>query len=325
MNSGRERQAITTAAVLAVVMSAPVAGAVTSGSDRQPSDAEPAIEVLERITVAQEEDREDFDRDLYAPSGWDDADGSGCHTREDILSRDLDADTIQAGPDDCTIEYGEMIDPYSGEWIEHVQGESQVDVEHVYAVGEFARSGGSELDEATKQAFYQDKENLVAVSAGENRSKGDRPIADDSGEGYVPPNQGAVCDFVGTRTYIADKWGMTITQAERDEAQRILNQDECEDTLAAPAQQLVTEDWSFDATADEAAALARGATTAETPEDAESPEDQENTSVTAGGQADEGGTMLDDLPEWALLAGVGASVVITGALLGRRGKSQLFR
>ena len=199
-----------------------------------------ALEVLAEATIAEDHSMDGYDRDTFAPSGWVDANNSGCTTREDILARDLE--DIQL--DGCTVEYGQTIGAYSGEPIEHIQGESQVDIEHVVAVGQAWRNGAYAWDEETMQAFYQDPDNLIAVSSSENRSKGDRDTT-----GYMPPNQGAYCTFTAAKVYVKDKYGLAMNPEEHAFITDVLEDPECEGTPAAPAQAIYTDDWSAAPTA----------------------------------------------------------------------------
>ncbi|GAA4924602.1 HNH endonuclease family protein [Nesterenkonia rhizosphaerae] len=196
------------------------------------AQAETALDVLDRLTVAEDhyctEYSAEVRKDLYAPRGWVDANDSGHDTRDDILIRDLE--DVSFRESDGAVEYGQTIDPYSGEQMEHVLGESQVDIEHVVAIGQAHRNGACAWDTETQQAFYQDQENLLAVSASENRSKSDRDITE-----YLPSNQGAYCDFAGTIIFVKDKWELSVNPAERDELQRVLSTPECEGQTAVPA------------------------------------------------------------------------------------------
>lgn len=195
-----------------------------------------AVDVLDEITVTEDHPMDDYDRELFAPTGWTDANGSGCTTREDILARDLDDETLVV--DGCTVEYGETIGAYSAEQIEHVQGSSEVDIEHVVAIGQSWRNGAHDWDEETRHEFYQDPENLIAVSASENQAKGSRDVTE-----YMPPNQGAYCEFAAAKVYVKDKYDLTMNPEEHTFTTDVLNDPECEGTPAAPAQAIYTSDW----------------------------------------------------------------------------------
>lgn len=206
-----------------------------ASTDENPTPP-PAIEVLADITVAEDHPMDNYDRDTFAPTGWIDTTGNGCTTREDVLARDLDNETLQI--DGCTVEYGQTIGAYSGEPIEHVQGASEVDIEHVVAVGQAWRNGAHTWDETTRQTFYQDQENLIAVSAPENQTKG----AKDATE-YMPPNQGTYCEYAAATVYIKGKYDLAMNPAEHEFIADLLTDPECTDTPAAPAQAIYTSDW----------------------------------------------------------------------------------
>lgn len=206
------------------------------------NDQQSALDVLDEITVAEDHHMDDYDRDVFAPDGWIDANGTGCTTREDILARDLDDDTLSL--DGCTVEYGTTTGAYSAEEIEHAQGSSDIHVEHVVAAGQAYRNGAHEWDEATKQEFYQDPENLIAASASENQSKGARDATE-----YMPPNQGAYCEFAAATVYIKDKYDLAMNPDEHTVISDVLQDPECENTPAAPAQALYTSDWDAEPTA----------------------------------------------------------------------------
>lgn len=227
---------ITTTLALATGLLAPTTAHAAPTDPDEPL----ALEVLSEITIAEDHPMEDYDRDLFAPDGWIDATGTGCTTREDILARDLDNTQIEG----CTVEYGETTDAYSAEQIEHVQGESQVDIEHVVAIGQAWRNGAHAWDEETMQAFYQDQDNLIAVSASENQSKSDRDVTE-----YMPPNQGAYCTFTAAKVYVKDKYDLAMNAEEHAFITDILEDPECEGTPAAPAQAIYTDDWDTTPTA----------------------------------------------------------------------------
>lgn len=208
----------------------------TSIAAAETSEGELALDVLETIEVAEDDYCTDYDRSAYAPNGWVDHNGSGHHTRDDILIRDLDEVTFRDS--DGAVDYGISTDPYGGETIEHIIGDSEVDIEHVVAVGQAHRNGACAWDDETKQDFYQDQDNLVAVSSWENQSKSDNDAAD-----WLPPNQGAYCDFAASITFVKDKWDLTMNEAEYAEIQRILSTDDCEGQQAVPAVALTDAEY----------------------------------------------------------------------------------
>ena len=171
----------------AVASAALVTGLTAVGAhavgEESSQDYRPAVEVLDALEVVEDVDMDDYDRPARFGGEWTDVDGTGCTTREDILIRDLDPETISVDGD-CRVEYGEATDPYTAENMEHVLGQSEVDIEHVVAAGQAWRNGADEWDDETREAFYQDKDNLVAVSSSANQSKSDSDVAE-----WLPENQ----------------------------------------------------------------------------------------------------------------------------------------
>lgn len=219
-----------------------VFGLVTTTATAADTDQPPAADVLSEITVAEDHSMDDYERDLFAPDGWTDANDTGCTTREDILARDLDEETLTV--DGCTVEYGETTGAYSAQQIEHVQGSSEVHIEHVVAIGQSHRNGAHAWDEETRRKFYQDPENLIAVSASENQTKGAYDVTE-----YLPPNQGAYCEFAAATIYIKDKYDLAMNPEEHATIGDILADPECEGTPAAPAQAIYTSEWDAEPTA----------------------------------------------------------------------------
>ena len=233
----RTASAVTAAAVIAV-FTATGANAAGESTDQ---DHRPAIEVLQDLEIAEDGDIDGYDRPARFGGEWTDFDGTGCTTREDILIRDLDPETISVDGD-CRVEYGEATDPYTAQNMEHVLGDTDVDIEHVVAVGQAWRSGADEWDDETREEFYQDKDNLVAVSSAANQAKGDDDVAQPNG---LPENQALYCDLIGTQVFVKDKWGLAVNPDEHAEMERILSTGDCEDTLATPAESLVHGEQSY--------------------------------------------------------------------------------
>lgn len=200
-----------------------------------------AIDLLDDITIAEEipnqgtEDAPAYDRDEWAPNGWVDVDGTGCTTQQDILMRDTEPESQVIDDDGCTLIFGTATDPYSGVFVEHDRdaadfNRTPFDIDHVVPIAEAHRSGGAHWDADIKQAFYQDKDNLLAVIASENQSKSDADI-----NNYLPPNQSLYCDYVATTVLVKHTYDLTMDQAEHDVAASVLSDDECADTTAQPA------------------------------------------------------------------------------------------
>lgn len=291
-------------------------GLTAAGAHALPNetaDGQLALDVLERIEVAEDYAGYEYSSEVrsteYAPSGWVDHNGSGHHTRDDILIRDMDPETLGFRDEDGAVDYGEFIDPYTAEWTEHVLGQSDVDIEHVVAIGQAHRNGAWEWDEETKQDFYQDQDNLLAVSSSANSSKSDRDAAD-----WRPTNQGVHCEFVASTVYVKDKWELSMNPAEHAQIESILTDSECQGQEAVPAVAMLDADYATDApVTDDEATQEEEEQTAE-PITEEEPVEDETEAVEAAEETAE--TVEEEEDEDSNLIGmllIGAMVVFAGA------------
>lgn len=101
---------------------------------------------------------------------------------------------------------GEWIDPYSGKKITNSR---EIDIDHVIPLSNAARRGGQDWSAEKKEEFANDPDNLLATSAKENRSKGDK------GPGkYMPPLKSYHCQYAKTYTSLSYKYDLTITKSD---------------------------------------------------------------------------------------------------------------
>ena len=101
---------------------------------------------------------------------------------------------------------GKWIDPYSGD---EITSSSSIDIDHVIPLSNAARNGGQKWDKDKKELFANDLDNLLATSASENRSKGDKGPGE-----YMPPNKSYHCQYAKTYTSVAYKYSLTITDSD---------------------------------------------------------------------------------------------------------------
>src|SRR5699024_7325170 len=94
-----------------LTVSALIAATSLIATPAHAADGDLAIDMLQEIAIVEEPERTSYDRDEWAPSGWVDADGTGCTTQQDILLRDTDPASQVAGDDGCTLIYGTATDP----------------------------------------------------------------------------------------------------------------------------------------------------------------------------------------------------------------------
>ncbi|MFC6706780.1 GmrSD restriction endonuclease domain-containing protein [Flexivirga alba] len=166
-----------------------------------------------------------YNRDAFGQA-WFDADRNGCDTRNDILRRDLTARSMKNW---CKVLAGTLThDPYTGRSIRFViGGASEVDIDHVVALGDAWQKGAASWPFSKRLAFANDPANLLAVDAGANRAKGDGDAAT-----WLPPNKAYRCPYVARQITVKQKYGLWVTAAERDAMVRVLSK--CDGTALPP-------------------------------------------------------------------------------------------
>ena len=140
--------------------------------------------------------------------------GNGCRTIEDVRVRDMMNVKMK---NRCDVQSGVLWNPYGTEqnpkndWVEFERGPgSQVDIDHVVALGNAWKTGAHLLTEEQRTALANDPINLVAVRAGENRSKGDRDVST-----WVPWNRDIHCGYAASQVQVKSKYGLWVTPAEQ--------------------------------------------------------------------------------------------------------------
>jgi len=87
---------------------------------------------------------------------------------------------------------------------------SDVDVDHIVALGEAWDSGASAWSAAQHDEFAGDFDNLWLMTDNLNQSKSDRDIVE-----WIPPYQGAVCVYVEAYVVVKLEWNLSVDQAEK--------------------------------------------------------------------------------------------------------------
>ena len=144
-----------------------------------------------------------YDRGAYPH--WLDLDGDGQDTRQEILIRDSQIDVTF--DDRGRVASGLWVCPYTGRIVRHP---SQLDVDHLIALGEIDAAGASAWTEDERAAFANDPENLVAVYKGSNRSKGDKDAYL-----WLPPNIANCTWYLAARDTVWRKYRVEFDDAER--------------------------------------------------------------------------------------------------------------
>jgi hypothetical protein len=172
-----------------------------------------ALAALGELDVRGRAPRTGYEREEFG-AGWVDTDHNGCDTRNDVLARDLTGETFEPGTHDCVVVSGTLADPYSGTTIEFVRGQDtsdDVQIDHVVALSDAWQKGAQGWDEATRTAFANDPQNLLAVDGPLNQQKSDGDAAT-----WLPPARGYRCAYVARQVAVKFDYGLWVTAGERD-------------------------------------------------------------------------------------------------------------
>jgi len=160
-----------------------------------------------------------YTRAQFGPA-WADVDRNGCDTRNDILKRDLTNEVFKEKTNGCTVLSGTLVDPFSGETINFVQGansSSDVQIDHSVALSNAWQTGAFKLTPDQRKAFANDPLNLLAVKGKLNSQKGDGDAAT-----WLPPLKSYRCDYVARQIAVKIKYKLWFTAPEKEAMIRIL-------------------------------------------------------------------------------------------------------
>ena len=181
-----------------------------------------ALSALGRVPVKGRAPKTGYRRDQFG-DGW--ASVDGCDTRDRILTRDLHTTTVTGG---CEVQSGVLDDPYTATAIRFQRGgASEVDIDHVVALGDAWQKGAQSLPYARRVQLANDPLNLLAADASANRQKGDGDAAT-----WLPANTRFRCVYVARQIAVKRRYTLWVTSAERDAMRRVLG--------ACPGQRLPT-------------------------------------------------------------------------------------
>lgn len=137
---------------------------------------------------------------------WIDADGDGCHTRNEVLLEEADDPPTRTGT--CTLEGGRWFSYYDRvSWY----ATSDIDIDHMVPLAEAWDSGARSWTASTRRAYANDlgdHRSLVGVTDNVNQSKSDQDIA-----GWLP--QYARCRYLREFVAVKHRWRLTVDRAEK--------------------------------------------------------------------------------------------------------------
>ena len=193
-------------------------GETLSSSAAPTAASDHYAQTLESLRVAGRAPRTGYDRDLFGQAWSDDVTvefgHNGCDTRNDILRRDLVDLEIKEGTHGCLVLSGTLHDPYSGETIDFVRGQStssQVQIDHVVALSDAWQKGAQQWDEEKRENFANDPRNLKAVKGSLNQQKGAGDAAT-----WLPPQRGYRCEYGRKNIDTEAEYGVWVTEAEKE-------------------------------------------------------------------------------------------------------------
>ena len=200
---------------IALVLSLLVAGISPSQADSVAS----GLSIIEAQVTKGRAAKTGYSRAQFGQT-WADVDRNGCDTRNDILKRDLTAEVFKEKTRECVVLSGTLIDPFSGETINFVRGNTssmEVQIDHVVALSNAWQTGAFKLSIKERTAFANDPMNLLAVKGRLNSQKGDGDAAT-----WLPPLKSYRCDYVARQIAVKIKYKLWFTPAEKEAMVRIL-------------------------------------------------------------------------------------------------------
>lgn len=147
-----------------------------------------------------------YDRAEFGP-GW--AAGTrGCDTRAAVMAAAFDADCAQPWPQ---WDSPRVVDPYTGDFLLP----QDVEIDHILPVSAAWDLGAHRWDGATRQRFYNDPRNLVAVSSAANQAKGDKLPSE-----WMPTDRRARCAYGRRMVDVAKHYALPLPRADLRAARR---------------------------------------------------------------------------------------------------------
>jgi hypothetical protein len=183
-----------------------------------------ALSVLSTITV-QNEYKTGYLRSLF--KHWIDANGNGCDTREEVLIAESQS-KAQVDAYGCKVIEGDWLSPYDN--VMH-SNPSNLDIDHMIPLKEAWDSGAWNWTATQRQTFANDLSDaraLIAVTAGQNRSKSDRDPSN-----WIPPQKSYTCTYLSEWVAIKARWNLSMDQSEFGRIKNLLTAS-CQTVTIAP-------------------------------------------------------------------------------------------
>ena len=182
-----------------------------------------SLSVLSTIAV-QNEYKTGYSRSLF--KHWVDANGNGCDTREEVLIAESQS-KAQVDAYGCKVIEGDWLSPYDN--VMHTNP-SDLDIDHMIPLKEAWDSGAWSWTAAQRQTFANDLSDpraLIAVTAGQNRSKSDRDPSN-----WIPPQKSYTCTYLSEWVAIKAHWNLSMDQSEFGRIKNLLTASCATSTIA---------------------------------------------------------------------------------------------
>jgi hypothetical protein len=205
----------TTSRAITAVFSAlaVLAGASITSSTAATSTPISALnQVLEKIPVKGRAPKTGYSRAQFGQA-WADVNRNGCDTRNDILARDLTNIIFKVGTHNCVVLSGLLVDPYSGDLIHFLRGQTTsglVQIDHVVSLSNAWQTGAFKLSLDQRTYLANDPLNLLAVKGSLNSQKSDGDAAT-----WLPPLKSFRCSFVARQVAVKARYGLWLTKPEK--------------------------------------------------------------------------------------------------------------
>ncbi len=182
-----------------------------------------AVDVLEKLEVKGRAPKTGYSREEFY-NGWPTI--NGCNLRQRIIKREFGDTAILDG---CNVVAGEYVEPYTGQQMVFKSREEIADgiqIDHVVALSDAWQKGAQYFDADKRYSIATDPLNLLAVDADANEKKSDGDAAT-----WLPSNKKFRCQYVARQVSVKYKYGMWVTEAEKNAMKKVLSNCSLEPTV----------------------------------------------------------------------------------------------
>ena len=152
-----------------------------------------------------------YDREAWPH--WSDDDRDCQDTRAEMLILRSRKPVTFTNSQQCTVASGEWYDPYTNTVFNNA---SALDMDHLVPLRHAHGHGGDQWDTRLRQQFANDPDNLLAVSASANRSKGAS-----SPDQWLPDNRAYWCEYGKRWRALKQRYALMITPPEMEALEKL--------------------------------------------------------------------------------------------------------